>query len=156
MGVVMAGIGGFNSGFDEEIDSNAQTLAGIIIALCLLVLGINIAGMCILCTYGTYFGVVMTQRRTAVIITQSNTGNTNVMTYNTTGMTAMGTNNAQLESLQAQNRLLQQQIDLQQQLINQQQQQQQQTQYGFQAPPAYPPNPAYPPTAPPPSYDKVA
>lgn len=161
MGVVMAGIGGFNAGFDDEINSNSQTLAGVIIGLCILVLAINVCGMCILCTYGTYFGVIIQRRYNRGVFVAQNMNGTTVVTMAGTNNTGAFQNNPQVETLQAQNRLLQQQIELQQQMINQQQQQQQ-AQYGFQQPPAYGmPSPAYPPAAsypgaPPPSYDKVA
>lgn len=167
MGIVMAGIGGFNSGFDEDIDSSAQTLAGVIIGLCGFVLLVNIYSMCILCTYGTYFGVVVNARGRQTVVMASNVDGTTVITmptatgYGTARMSGNTQTAAEIEALQAQNRLLQQQIDLQQQLLNQQQQQQQ-TQYGFSQPPGHPSygfssaDPAYPPTAPPPSYDKVA
>ena len=169
MSVVMAGIGGFNSGLHEEIDPNVKKLAGAIIALCILVLAINVFGMCTLCTYGSFFGVNMQRRHRGVWVTQNANGTTVVtMAQNNTGGHQMGgmQTDPAAQSLQEQNRLLQQQIQLQQQLINQQQQQQQQqqTQYGFQptAPPtygmnntAYPPTVSYPSTAPP-SYDKVA
>lgn len=164
MGIVMAGIGGFNTGFDDDIDSSAQTLAGTIIGLCGFVLLVNIYSMCILCTYGTYFGIVVNARGRQTVVMASNVDGTTVITmptatgYGTAGISGNPQTAADIEALQAQNRLLQQQIDLQQQLLNQQQQQQQQTQYGFSQPPTYgfsSADPAYPPTAPPPSYDKV-
>ena len=150
MGCVFAGTGGLSTSYFSDPNPNekqVKAIAATIIVGCLGCLAVNIFGMCLICTYGRYFGVHINQRRggaTVVVINQGNTGagvyTTQSMGYN--NFTANNPTGTQLSSLQEQNRLLQMQIQLQQQQLQQQQQ------YPPQ-PPAYGMDPAYPPTAPP-------
>ncbi|WAR05617.1 hypothetical protein MAR_020986, partial [Mya arenaria] len=102
-----------------------KTLSGIIIAGCILTLGVNVFGMCIVCTYGSYFGVhIQNRQRGRAVITFGTTGTgTNTAFVTHTGglqMGGMGAN-ADIQTLQEQNRLLQENLRLQQELFNQQQ-----------------------------------
>ncbi|XP_052803257.1 uncharacterized protein LOC128233564 [Mya arenaria] len=170
IGTILAGIGGLghSSYFDEKTgyEDKVKTLSGIIIAGCILTLGVNVFGMCIVCTYGSYFGVhIQNRQRGRAVITFGTTGTgTNTAFVTHTGglqMGGMGAN-ADIQTLQEQNRLLQENLRLQQELFNQQQRAQG-NQYGFNPPPPsnYPPGGVYPPpdpsfpSAPPPSYDSV-
>ncbi|KAL4222394.1 hypothetical protein ACF0H5_018433 [Mactra antiquata] len=169
MGVVLAGIGGF--GFSDHNDRSSlnKSLAVVILVGCIVGLFLTIGSLCIVCTYGRYFGIVITSghRGRTVIINTNTTGNqivgmqpvtTHGAVFQTDYGMGMGTNQSQqISELEQQNRLLQQQLELQRQL-NQAQQQQQPYGGGFQQPPPppmYPGNAAYPPTAPPPSYSDV-
>jgi len=182
----LAGLGGmsepsFTADLSKYNESAVKTLTIIIIVGSIAVLLLGVFGMCIVCTYGSYFGVQINQRGRAAVIrfnqgpdgtmfitSQSTLGynsglnTTNMSTGNTFGNTssqptAFSTGGATgVHSLQEQNRLLQEQVRLQQQLLNQQQQQQQQAvQFGYGMPP---PPPGLAPSAhdaPPPSYDEV-
>ncbi|XP_052806929.1 uncharacterized protein LOC128236111 [Mya arenaria] len=170
IGTILAGIGGMNTdtyGFDDEgtgYEDKVKLLAGIIIAGCILALGVNIFGMFIVCTYGSYFGVRVQNRRngrTVILFEHTGTVSTTNTAYGGSGMGGMGTN-ANTQNLQEQNRLLQEQLRLQQELINTQQRAQG-PQFGVYPPPpanypsggTYPASdPAYPP-GPPPSYGNI-
>lgn len=172
-GIVLAGVGGFggfsSSIFSKEVkhQGTIKGLAAGIIVCCILVLGLNIFGMCIICTYGSYFGVQVGNRRgrTVIMFNETNGAGTATLITNTGGLgygsthafqtqggfNNPGTTDASIRNLQEQNRLLQEQLRLQQEL-NQQRNQQ----FGPPPPPSYGfSEPAYPPYAPPPSYDKV-
>jgi len=116
-----------------------NTLTIIFIAGSVAVLLLDVFGMCIVCTYGGYFGVQIKNRRgrRTVVVVKSQMGGA-----------------ADAESLQEQNRLLQEQVRLQQQLLNQQQQQQA-GQFGYGMPPPASGFAPPAPDAPPPSYDEV-
>ncbi|XP_045157705.1 uncharacterized protein LOC123523966 isoform X2 [Mercenaria mercenaria] len=166
IGCVSAGVGGLSSsGFDdddEDEDGPKKTLAVIILVGCIGAIFLTIFSMCIVCTYSSYFGVVIQRGRRGRMVFINNTGQTAGMPttiHTTTFQTTPQTNSNQVSQLEAQNRLLQQQLELQRQLFQQQQQQQQQTQYsgGFYPPP---PPPSYglndsAPSAPPPNYFDV-
>jgi len=187
MSCVLAVIGGINepsltADLNKYNRSAVKALAVVIIAGSVAVLLLDVFGMYIVCTYGSYFGVQINQRgRAAVIRFNQGPDGTMVVTsqttsgYNSDLNTAnMGMGNnlcnmggqptafstvgaADVHSLQEQNRLLQEQVRLQQQLLNQQQQQQllQAGQFGYSMPP---PAPGFAPSAqdaPPPSYDEV-
>ena len=148
MGCVFAGTGGLSVSYtlrDENPDEEqVKAISASIIVGCLGCLAVNIFGMCLICTYGRYFGVHINQRRgrSVIVFNQANTGT--VFNQANTGTNVFTTQNStQVSSLQEQNRLLQMQIQLQQQQLQQQQQQ-------FPPPPpSYGMDPAYPPTAPP-------
>ena len=175
IGVVMAGVGGFGfrtSIFEEEVPHQG-TIKGLAVAIivgCILELAVSICGCCIICTYGSYFGVQMNRNRRAVImINQPNGAGTATIITNTGGGFGLndpymfttgvsfnnpGTTNANVQALQEENRLLQEQLRLQREL-NQQRNQP----FGFQG---QPPPPSYEfygsmnnPSVPPPSYDKA-
>ena len=131
----------FTADLSEYNESAVKTLTIIFIAGSVAVLLLDVFGMCIVCTYGIYFGVQIKNRsgRRTVVVVKSQMG---------------GASDA--ESLQEQNRLLQEQVRLQQQLLNQQQQQQQQAgQFGYCMPPPASGFASLAPDAPPPSYDLV-
>lgn len=162
IGCISAGVGGLSStGFnddDEDDDGIRKQLAIVILVGCILAVFVTIFSISVVCTYSSYFGVMITRgRRGRIVIMNAGATTTMPSTFNTTTFNATSnTNNDQIRQLEAQNRLLQQQLELQRQL----QQQQQQTQYsgGFYPPPpppTYGVDPAFPPTAPPPSYNDV-
>lgn len=154
MGSMYAGMGGFGVSTYDDDDGSKKTLAVIIFIGCIVATIVTIYSLCIMCTYGSYFGVHMQRGR----MTVWNTGTMGTTTIHTTTpfqTTTFATgNNQQISQLEQQNRLLQQQLELQRQMI------QQQTQYpgGVYPPPSqstYGMNPAYPSDAPPPSYDAI-
>lgn len=165
VGCVSAGVGGFSSfGFDddeEEDDGTKKKLAILILIGCIGAIFLTIFSMCIICTYGSYFGVNIRHGRRGRMVVMYNNGQTMVGTVNqpNTFQTSMQTNNQQISQLEAQNRLLQQQLDLQRQMFEQQQQQQQQQpQYPTGVYPPPPPSYGFSntgPSAPPPSYSDV-
>ena len=184
MSCVLAGIGGLNEpSFTADLskynESAVKTLTVVIIVGSIAVLLLDVFGMCIVCTYGSYFGVQINQRgRAAVIRFNQGPDGTMVITSQTTPGYNSGFNTANMSmgnmfgnmggqpsafstggaadvhSLQEQNRLLQEQVRLQQQLLNQQQQQQA-GQFGYGMPPPVPGFAPSAPDAPPPSYDEV-
>ena len=160
-------------------ESAVKTLTVIITVGSIAKLLLNVFLMCIVCKYGSYFGVQINQRgraafirfnqepdETTVISSQTTPGyNSGFTTANTSMGNTFGNMGGQptafstvgavdVYSLQEQNRLLREQVRLQQQLLNQQQQQQAgQFGYGMPAPPpGFAPSA---PAAPPPSYDEV-
>lgn len=94
-------------------DSDAQTLSRVIAILCVLLIVVDAKGICIICTHGSYFGVVMQSRTRAILVTD----NANMGIFNNSLAGATAGNNTQLETLKAQNKLLQQQLQLQQQMM---------------------------------------
>lgn len=164
-GSVLAGIGGisdFGEPSEGEYYETKKTLAVVILVLCIVALGVAIASLCVVCTYGAYFGVIIQNRRGGRVVIWNNTGTSGTVTMHTTAYGMGGINSApfntttygmntqndeQIRNLQEQNRLLQQQLELQRQLN-----QQQQYSGGY-----YPPPPASygNQSAPPPSYDSV-
>jgi len=189
MSCVLAGIGGLNEpSFTADLsnynESAVKMLTVIIIVGSIAVILLDVFGICIVCAYGSYFGVQINDRGTdqsaevirfhqgpdgtMVITSQTtpgynsgfNTANPSMgnMFGNMGGQpTAFSTSGAaDVHSLQDQNRLIQEQVRLQQQLLNQQQQQQQQAgQFGYCMPPPAPGFAPLAPDAPPPSYDEV-
>ncbi|XP_060556700.1 ALK tyrosine kinase receptor-like [Ruditapes philippinarum] len=169
IGCVSAGVGGFSSTSssfrdeDEEDDGPKKTLALIILLGCIGAIFLTIFSMCIVCTYGSYFGVhIQRGRRGRMVFINTNGQSTMPTVFQTnTVQTGMHVNDAQISQLEAQNRLLQQQLDLQRQMFEQQQQQQQQQQTQYSTGVYPPPPPSYPgfsttgPTAPPPNYYDV-
>jgi len=143
MGCMFAGMWGLSTPAYDDFSSalnphekQMKAISASIIVGCLGILCVNIFGLCLICTYGRYFGVLNNYGRrrgtTVVVINQANPG-----------ATVFTANNGQVSSLQEQNRLLQMQIQLQQQQLHQQQQQ-------FPTlPPSYGTRPGYPPTMPP-------
>jgi len=184
MSCVLAGMGGlsepsFTADLSKYNESAVKTLTVIIIVGSIAVLLLDVFGMCIVCTYGSYFGVQINQRgRAAVIRFNQGLDGTTVISSQTTPGYNSGLNTANtsmgnmfgnmggqstafstfgatdVHSLQEQNHLLREQVRLQQQLLNQQQQQQAR-QFGYGMPPS--PSGFLPsaPDAPPPSYDEV-
>ena len=190
MSCVLAGIGGLNEpSFTADLsnynESAVKTLTVAIIVGSIAVLLLDVFGICIVCAYGSYFGVQINDRGTdqsaeVIRFNQGPDGTMVVTSQTTSGYNSdlntanMGMGNnlcnmggqptafstvgaADVHSLQEQNRLLQEQVRLQQQLLNQQQQQQllQAGQFGYSMPP---PAPGFAPSAqdaPPPSYDEV-
>ena len=188
MSCVLAVIGGMNepsltADLSKYNRSAIKALTVVIIAGSVAVLLLDVFGMYIVCTYGSYFRVQINQRgRAAVIRFNQGPDGTMVVTSQTTSGYNSGWNTANMgmgnsmfrnmggqptafskggaadvHSLQEQNRLLQEQVRLQQQLLNQQQQQQllQAGQFGYSMPPPAPGFAPSPPDAPPPSYHEV-
>ncbi|XP_053395961.1 uncharacterized protein LOC123523965 [Mercenaria mercenaria] len=159
IGCVGAGLGGLSSSSsyyddDEEEDSPKKTLAIIILVGCIGAIFLTIFSMCVVCTYSSYFGVVIQRGRRGRMVF-INTGGSSTMSSTVHAATLQPTPHTsnQVDELEKQNRLLQQQLDLQKQI----QQQQQQNQYsgGFYPPP---PPPSYgadgsAPEYPPPAYN---
>ena len=166
MGIVFAGIGSCDvstySTFDDTVTCPPERdiIRYVIIGLSIAAILVTIFNMYIVCTYGKYFGVVMTRRgrRGRMIMTlnpASVTGNSGATSMNANNIAL---NNAvqenQMQQLQRQNELLERQLQLQQQLN------QQTPTYPPPPPPsygsAYPPPPSFPePTAPPPAYSSA-
>jgi hypothetical protein len=166
IGSIFAGVGGISKGLstydyddddkddEEELMKKRQLLATLILVGCILGLFATIFSMCTVCTYSSYFGVVMKRNRRGKM-TLINTGQLPGETTTTSNqmstiqitrsLPAPKMRNNRVDDLEKENRLLQQQLELQKQLNEQKQQQQmlQQTQYSD----------VYPP--PPPSYDVV-
>ncbi|XP_052247673.1 uncharacterized protein LOC127855836 isoform X2 [Dreissena polymorpha] len=175
IGVVMAGVGvfGFSTSIFEKEVPHRDTIKGLAVAIivgCILELAVSIWGICIICTYGSYFGVQMNRNRgpvimvnqpngtgTATVITNTGGGFGSNDTYMFTtggGFNTPGTTNANVQALQEENRLLQEQLRLQRDL-NQQRNQP----FGFQGQPSPPSYGFYGsmnnPSVPPPSYNKA-
>ena len=172
IGLIFAGIGACDDFFDEDIECPPERdiIRYAIIVLVVVAILTNIFSMYIVCTYGSYFGVVMTRgRRGRMAMTINTTANTPV--YSTQPVTGtytsdIGRNDQRMQELERQNALLQQQL----------QQQRQYNQnppppysggmypppppepatYGFNTDPAFPPTTSYPaPSAPPPAYSSL-
>jgi len=184
MSCFLAGVGGLNepsitADLSKYNERAVKTLTVIIIVGSIAVLLLDIFGMCIGCTYGSYFKVQINQRgRAAYIRFNEEPDETTVITSQTTPGYSSGFNTANtsmgnsfgnmggqrtafstvgvadVHSLQEQNRLLREQVRLQQQLLNQQQQQQA-GQFGYGMPPPIHGFASSAPDAPPPSYDEV-
>ncbi|KAH3699652.1 hypothetical protein DPMN_074612 [Dreissena polymorpha] len=169
VGIILSGIGGFGfttSIFEEDVpyQGTIKGLAAAIIVGCILELAVGIFGYCIICTYGSYFGVQMKHNRNVIMIHQPNGAGTATVITNSGGPDMFttgggfnnpGTSNANIQDLQEQNRLLQEQLRLQRELKQEHNQS-----FGFQGQPPPPPSygfsgSVYTPSAPPPSYDKA-
>ena len=179
IGLVFAGIGTCDndSYFDDDVECPPERAAirYAIIVLVVVAILTNIFSMYIVCTYGSYFGVVMTSRgrRGRFVMAINTTANTPV--YNTHPVTGtytsdIGRNEARTQELERQNALLQQQLELQRQ-YNQNPPPysggypppQPATYGGFSTDPAFPPTTSFPapassfpaPDAPPPTYSSL-
>lgn len=165
IGLVFAGIGSCDA-FDDECSPERDTIRYAIIGLVVVAILANIFSMYIVCTYGSYFGVVMTRgRRGRMVMTINTTANTPV--YRTQPVTGtytsdVGRNDARLQQLERENELLRRQLELQRQ-HNQNPPPYaggypppQPATYGFNTDPAFPPSTSFPdPTAPPPPYSSL-
>ena len=164
MGLVFAGIGSCDL-WDEECPPERDIIRYTIIGLMVVALLTNIFTMYIVCTYGSYFGVVMRRGRRGRMVMSIDTANVSVnrpgtLATNSFGLTG-GMNNSRMQQLERENELLQRQLELQRQL-NQQNQQggmyppPPPPNYGFSQGTAYPPPPSFPePGAPPPPYSSI-
>ena len=172
MGLIFAGISSCGSFYDEcspERDNIKYAIIGGIVAAILT----NIYSIYILCTYGRYFGVLITAgRRHAMVVTVQNTPYASTPIHGThivaglpTGLGSSAGNDARLQQLERENQLLQRRLELQQQ-FNQQSPPHphtragypppQPTTYGFRTDPAlssFPP--VTEPNVAPPSYNSL-
>lgn len=173
IGLVFAGIGtcdddDFYYDSDEIVcPPERDAIRYAIIVLVVVAILTNIFSMYIVCTYGSYFGVVMTRgRRGRMVMTINTTANTPV--YNTHPVTGtytsdIGRNDQRMQQLERQNALLQQQLELQRQFAQNPPPYSggyppppQPATYGFNTDPAFPPSTPFPaPDAPPPTYSSL-
>jgi len=149
MSCFLAGVGGLNepsitADLSKYNERAVKTLTVIIIVGSIAVLLLDIFGMCIGCTYGSYFKVQINQRGRAAFIrfNQEPNETTVIMSQTAPGYNSSGATDVHSlqEQLQEQNCLLREQVRLQQQLLYQQQQQQmlQVGQFGYGMPPQPP------------------
>ena len=169
IGCIFAGIGGISPGMssrydyddddnEKETEEKRKNLAIVILVGCILGLVLTIFSMKSVCTYGSYFGVIMRRNRRGKMMLinsgrvpgEASTTNHGISTIQmATSMPAPKLKSNRVENLERENQLLQQQLDLQKQLFDQQQQQQQQMQLQNQSAGVYPP-PSYDAVYPPP------
>ena len=188
IGLIFASIDACDDDFiDEDIECPPERdiIRYAIIVLVVVAILTSIFSMFIVCTYGSYFGVVMTRGRrgrmtmtinttanTPVYSTQPVTGTyTNTPVYSTHPVTGtytsdIGKNDQRMQELERQNALLQQQLQQQRQ-FNQNPPPPysggmypppppEPATYGFNTGPAFPPTTSYPaPSAPRPAYSSL-
>ncbi|KAL4220608.1 hypothetical protein ACF0H5_021005 [Mactra antiquata] len=138
VGLIMAGIGGIAN--SDELSSLNNTLAIVIMVGCIIGLVCSIGSICVVSTYGKYFGLIMKRsgRKGRMVMVNIHATGVNDSTVHPTG------NSSRVNELQRENELIQQQIELQKQL-NQQQQYGGGFTGGPPPPPAYTSDPVYPP-----------
>ena len=161
MGLIFAGISSCDTWTTEDCPPERDIIRYCILALTACAIPINIFNMYIVCTYGSYFGVVMRRGRRGRMVmsidTTNRTGTIGITNANTFAVNnAFG--DARTQQLQRENELLQRQLELQRQ-INQQNQPggtvppPPPPNYGYSQDVAYPPPTSFPqPSAPPPPY----
>ena len=121
IGLIFAGLGACSSYREDVCKPERDTVRYAIVGLLVAAVLANILSIYIVCTYGSFFGVVLTQGRRGRAILILDQPHGAGITTDTLATNNLGVNVGGMQQLQRQNELLQQQLQLQQQLNQQNQ-----------------------------------